>query len=158
MRDCSLAKWNRDLWASLFFLATGIGICLWSVQYPVGTFAGPGPGLMGLCAGATVSLLSIVGFLSSWRKARKEERLFGPRWLDGFVIVLLLLGFALLLNLLGFLICTFLFILILLKKAKIYSWKTVLAWSLGTAVFMHLIFDVWLQAQLPRGLLGQIGF
>jgi hypothetical protein len=113
---------------------------------------------MGLCAGVAVSLLSIGGFLSNWRKVKEEERLFGPQWLNGLVIFLLLVGFALLLNLLGFLICTFLFMFILLKKTKIYGWKVVLGWSLGTAVVMHLVFDVWLQAQLPRGLLTFVGW
>ena len=158
MRVSPLVKLNRDHWASLFFLTTGIGICLWAVQYHVGTFAGPGPGFMGLCAGVAVSLLSIGGFLSNWRKVKEEERLFGPQWLNGLVIFLLLVGFALLLNLLGFLICTFLFMFILLKKTKIYSWKVVLGWSLGTAVVMHFVFDVWLQAQLPRGLLTFVGW
>ena len=153
-----MVTFNRDHWASLFLLATGMGICLWSVQYDLGTFAGPGPGFIGLCAGGAVSLLSLAGFLLNRRKVKGEERLFGPRWLNGFIILLLLVGFALLLNLLGFLICTFLFMLILLKKAKIYNWKVVLGWSLGTAVVMHLVFDVWLQAQLPRGLLTFVGW
>jgi hypothetical protein len=113
---------------------------------------------MGLCAGVAVSLLSIGGFLSNRGKAKEEERLFGPQWVNGLVILLLLVGFALLLNLLGFLICTFLFMFILLKKTKIYGWKVVLGWSLGTAVVMHLVFDVWLQAQLPRGLLTFVGW
>jgi len=158
MRGCPLVKWNRDLWASLFFLTAGIGICLWAAQYKVGTFASPGPGFMGLCAGVAVSLLSIGGFLSNRGKAKEEERLFGSQWLNGLVIFLLLVGFALLLNLLGFLICTFLFMFILLKRAKIYSWKAVLGWSLGTAMVMHFVFEVWLQAQLPKGILRHIGF
>jgi putative tricarboxylic transport membrane protein len=153
-----MATFNRDQWASLFLLLTGMGIGLWSVQYDTGTFAGPGPGFIGLCAGGAVSLLSLAGFLSNWRKARKEERLFGPQWLNGFIILLSLVGFALLLNFLGFLICTFLFMFIFLKRAKAYSWKAVLSWSLGTAVVMHFVFEVWLQAQLPKGLLGYIGF
>ena len=62
MRDRPLVTLNRDHWASLFFLATGMGICLWAVQYDIGTLAGPGPGFMGLCAGVAVSLLSIAGF------------------------------------------------------------------------------------------------
>jgi putative tricarboxylic transport membrane protein len=158
MRERPVATFNRDHWASLFFLATGMGICLWSVQYDIGTFAGPGPGFIGLCAGGAVSLLSLAGFLSNWRKVKDEERLFGPHWQNGFIILLLLLAFALLLNLLGFLICTFLFMFILLRRTKIYSWKVVLSWSLGTVMVMHFVFEVWLQAQLPKGLLRHIGF
>ena len=74
------------------------------------------------------------------------------------LILLLLVGFALLLNLLGFLMCTFLFIFILLKKEKILHWKIVLGWSLGTAMVMYLVFEVWLQAQLPKGLLAYLGW
>lgn len=154
-----MVKLNRDNWAVLFLLGTGLGICLLSLQYEIGTLARPGPGFVALCSGGVISLLSIVGFFSNWRRVKKEEaRLFGPIWLNSFIILLLLVGFALLLNFLGFLICTFLFVFILLKKTKTYGWKVVLGWSLGTALVMYLIFEVWLQAQLPMGLLRHIGW
>ncbi len=149
-----MAKFNRDSWASLFCLAAGIGICLWSYQYEIGTLAGPGPGFVALCSGLAVSFLSTVGFFSTRGKAKNGEAvLFGPLWVNGFIILLLLVGFALLLNFLGFLICTFLFMFILIGRIKSYSWKVVLGWSLGTAGVMYLVFEVWLQAQLPMGLL-----
>ena len=152
-----MTRLNRDHWASLFLLGTGMGICLLSLQYDIGTLAGPGPGFIGLCSGSAVSLFSIVGFLSNRRKGKKERRFFGPLWLNPLIILLLLIGFALFLSFLGFLICTFFFMAILLGKTKAYSWKVVWGWSLGTAVVLYFVFQVWLQAQLPTGLLRYLG-
>jgi hypothetical protein len=152
-----VTKLNRDNWASLFLLGTGMVICLLSSQYDIGSLAGPGPGFIGLCSGSAISFLSIVGLLSNWRKGKKEKELFGLLWFNPLIILFLLIGFALFLNLLGFLICTFLFMFILLGKTKAYRWKVVWGWSLGTAVVLYLVFQVWLQAQLPMGLLRYLG-
>ncbi len=152
-----MAGFNRDIGASLFLLGIGLAICFLSLQYDLGTPASPGPGFMGLCCGSVVSLLSVLGFLISWGRTKAGKAIFGSLWLHSLIILLLLCGFALLLNSLGFLVCTFLFMFVLLTKAKIYSWFAVWAWSLGTAVVLYLVFQVWLQAQLPMGLLRYIG-
>jgi putative tricarboxylic transport membrane protein len=70
---------------------------------------------------------------------------------------LLLLAFVFLLNLLGFMICTFLFIFILIGRRRRYPWTVVTLLSLGPAIVMYIVFEWWLQAHLPQGLLRYIG-
>ena len=149
---------NRDNAACLFFLASGAGICLWSLQYGLGTLAAPGPGFMGFCAGASVCLFSIAGLFANRGIRKGDGKLFGPLWRDSLLILLLLLGFALLLNFLGFMVCTFLFLLILVGRKRTYSWPLVLGLSLGPSIVMYIVFEVWLQAHLPKGLLGYLGW
>jgi putative tricarboxylic transport membrane protein len=149
---------NRDSGACLFFLASGAGICLWSLQYGLGTLAAPGPGFMGLCAGASVCLFSIIGLFANRGIRKGDGKLFGHLWRDSLLILLLLVGFALLLNFLGFMVCTFLFLIILVGRKKTYSWPMVLALSVGPSIVMYIVFEVWLQANLPKGLLGYLGW
>lgn len=148
---------NRDSGACLFFLAMGLGLCVWSFQYGLGTSAAPGTGFMGFCAGASVCLLSIIGFFASRNKGKGEGTFFGPLWTDSLLIVVLLLGFVFLLDFLGFMPCTFLFIFILLSRRRRYPWTVVTLLSLGPAVVMYIVFEWWLQAHLPKGLLSYFG-
>ena len=152
-----MRKFNRDVGASLFFLGTGMAIILVSLQYDLGTLDAPGPGLISFCCGSLTCLLSLMGIYSSRGRRLKEERFFGPHWSESSLIFLLLLGFALFFDFLGFLVCTFLFMFIVLARAKTYGWMSVWAWSSGTAAALYVIFQLWLQTQFPPGLLRYIG-
>ena len=63
-------------------------------------------------------------------------------------------AYALLLNTLGYCICTFLFLLSVLKLAKLEGWKLPLIIALVCAVAFYLLFKVALGVMLPAGILG----
>ena len=65
-----------------------------------------------------------------------------------------LAGYVLLVKTLGFLICTALFTGFLLRAVVPQRWGTVFAVALITALVSYGIFQVWLKAQLPSGILG----
>lgn len=64
-------------------------------------------------------------------------------------------GFTLLLERLGFLIITFLFVWFLLKVVERRGWAFSLAVALLVAGASYAVFDLWLKAQLPAGLVGK---
>lgn len=83
----------------------------------------------------------------------QKKSILGPLWFKSFVLLATLVGYALLLEYLGFLICTFLFMFILLKSMEAYGWKLILGISLSTAIASYLIFYLLLKTQLPMGIL-----
>ena len=65
-----------------------------------------------------------------------------------------MVAYVLLLDLLGFLLCTFLLLAFYLKVIAARSWRMSATFAATVALMSHLFFDVLLNAQLPRGLLG----
>ncbi len=155
-----MIRLSRDQWDSLFFFGLGVGISLMSLRYGHGTFSAPAPGFLSFWSGVMTSFFSVIGFFATWRREspKKREPFLGPLSFKSFAILLTLVGYAFLLDILGFLICTFLFMLILLRTFEANNWKVVCTGSLGTAVACYLIFYFWLKTQLPVGILGHFGF
>ncbi|MBI2357630.1 MAG: tripartite tricarboxylate transporter TctB family protein, partial [Deltaproteobacteria bacterium] len=83
----------------------------------------------------------------------KEGEAWG-NWGRIFLVALVMFGFTLLLEWLGFLLTTFFFIWFLLKIVERRGWAFSLAVALLVATVSYAVFDLWLKAQLPAGLLG----
>lgn len=64
-----------------------------------------------------------------------------------------MISYVFLLEPLGFMICTFLLVAFYLKVVATRSWLTSLGFAAAVALASHLFFDLFLNAQLPRGLL-----
>jgi hypothetical protein len=62
-----------------------------------------------------------------------------------------LLALLLLMKPLGFTLATVLFVGFLLRAIVPQRWPVVILVTLLTAAISFLVFEVWLQAQLPRG-------
>ena len=75
------------------------------------------------------------------------------RFLNPLLTVAILLGYILLLEPLGFLLTTFVCLLFLFKLSEPRRWVMPTILSACTATLSYLIFSVWLQSQLPKGLL-----
>lgn len=138
----------------------GLGICLKSLNYPVGSFRLPGAGLFPLLA--SVILMALSGFMviHSFLKKDKVEISEAPffpgketpkRILFTFVS---LLAFRYLIPLIGFAPSTFLFIFVLAKILAYYSWKVSFFFSAVTALAAYYLFQVLLMLQMPKGAFG----
>ena len=140
----------------LFFI--GLASCLGSLSYNLGVLSSPGSGFMPFLTGAAIMFLSGVGFISATLKAKREERwislLKGLRWRSPLIIFSSLMVYPLLLVSLGFLLCTALFIAFLLRAIGHQRWPVVVGYALFSAFASYFVFEVWLKAQLPKGLLG----
>ena len=123
----------------------------------LGTFQRPGPGFFPLFLAFVLGPLALLLLISSLMAmpAKKEERVY-PHRSDPkkiFYILGSLLVYAFCFDKFGFLISTFLFF-ILLKPLVQRPWGYVLSGSLLVTVLSYWIFDILLQSQLPKGILG----
>jgi hypothetical protein len=151
---------NTDQSSSLFWLVAAIGIVLLSLKYGVGTFHEPGPGFITFFAGAILIILSLGLFFSS---LRDEEGRSGLRGLwtgleTGKVlyVVLLLVAYIFLLKPIGFPISTFILLFLLFRVKGTYRLSTIFLMAFLVTAGSYIIFEIWLKAQLPKGILQGI--
>ena len=151
---------NSDQISSLFWFVTGIGITLLSIKYEFGTFLSPGAGFITFFAGVLLSIFSIILFISSWRSPEPHKRLRALwedlDWKKVIWVVGLLIVYTLVLKYLGFLISTFLLLTFLFRVKGSYPWPGVILLSFFITTGAFLLFHIWLQVQLPKGILEGI--
>jgi putative tricarboxylic transport membrane protein len=149
---------DPDQSSSLFWLVIGIGIVLCSLKYGFGSLHEPGPGFITFFAGAILIILSLSLFFSSFRDQKARTRL-QTLWagLDPgkvLYVILLLVAYTFLLKPIGFLISTFFLLFLLFRVKGTYRLKSIFLMSLLVTVGSYIIFEIWLKAQLPKGVLG----
>ena len=151
---------NPDQSSSLFWLVIGIGIALSSLKYGVGTLHEPGPGFITFFAGAILIILSLSLFFSSFRdqKIRISLQSLWAGLETGKVlyVIVLLVAYTFLLKPVGFLISTFFLLSLLFRVKGTYRLRTILFISFLVTVSSYVIFEIWLKAQLPKGILERI--
>lgn len=148
----------RDQWSGLFWVVFAGLVCAAAVRMGIGSFQVPGPGLLPLLAAGAVGLLALLllvrGTLKKEKGGRIGELWTGTTWKKVVLVSASLLIYALFLNHLGFLIATFgLMALLFGVLGRSQWWIRVIA-ALVTVLVAYLIFHVWLEVQLPKGLLG----
>jgi putative tricarboxylic transport membrane protein len=147
----------------LIWVLLGIGMCLGSIKLKLGDFHAPGAGFLPFVAGALLAIFGLILMFSFRVSQTREEKdaesrkdltkQRGKNFLNPLLTVVILLGYILLLEPLGFLLTTFICLLLLFKLSEPRKWVTPLVLSSATAMLSYLVFSVWLQCQLPKGLL-----
>jgi putative tricarboxylic transport membrane protein len=144
-----------DRWSSLFWLAFSIFICVESVRLKIGTFHNPGTGFFPFLAGIVFGILSLVLLIRSLVAKERVDAVLGKvRWKNVIFVLICLFVYAVVLERLGFMISTILFIAILLKVIEKKRWSLVVLISVSATLIFWVIFQLWLQSQLPKGVLG----
>ena len=147
---------DRDQLSSLFWLGISIFVCAESVRTHVGTFASPGPGFLPFWSGLTLGGLAMILAVKSFLKTKREK--IGEQWIGiewGRIILLIasLLIYSIILSTVGYLVGTLalmLFLFSLTGRPRIWIW---LGSALVTILLTYLIFYVWLNVALPKGIL-----
>ncbi len=148
---------NNDQRSSVVWLVIGLGIAFYSVKYGLGKLSSPGPGFMPFLSGVAVAGLAAVVFLHQWARESHEDLKHlwrGKDWLTMLKILAALVLYASFLKDLGFLLVTFLLIVYLFRVIRPMGWIKVLSGAFLTAFGSYAVFELWLQAQLPRGVFG----
>ena len=148
---------NNDQRSSLFWLVIGLAIALYSQKYGLGSLSSPGPGFLPFVSGAAMALLALVVFFQQFPKS-KGETLTGlwahSRWHTVLLVMGSLVLYAVCLRYLGFILDTFLLTAFLLRVMEPLRWTKVLGGAIGATLGSYVIFQLWLEAQLPAGFLG----
>jgi len=150
-----LLNLNRVI--SLIFIVVG-GLVIWEISgiNAIGTY-GPGPKIMPMTLGILLIVLSLINIIKGERIIEKGTQVFNKTGIKKVVLVgalfaLYIIGFSLL----GFTLANFLFFLLIMGVVeKMEPLKTLLS-SLFFTVFIHMLFYVWLQVDVPQGLLENL--
>ena len=150
-----------DLTSAIFWLGVSIFAFLEARELGIGTLQVPGPGFAILLGGLILGTFSILLILSALLGEKQllpgTEQSGQPKGRGRLRVVLVfcaLLAYIALLPKIGFLILTFVLITFmyhLLERGN--PWLDVAA-GLCTVVLAYLVFSVWLQIPLPRGMFG----
>ncbi len=146
---------NPDRWSSLFWLVFSIFICAESFRLEIGGFHNPGTGFFPFLAGSVFGIFSLVLFIRSFLYKGEVESILGKmRWKSVILALLSLFLYAIVLEKIGFVISTIFFIGILLRIIERKAWYLVIFVSITSTLLFWVVFQLWLQSQLPKGILG----
>lgn len=149
---------NSDQVSGFFWLAISIFVCIEASRLGIGDFHSQGPGFLPFLSGVMLSALSIILLVTSTLKKMEKRGIKnlwkGMSWGKVVLVLSLLLIYALLLPILGYLIATFgLIILLFGIVGKTKVWIKIVA-GIITVLATYMVFCVWLEVQLPKGILS----
>jgi hypothetical protein len=148
---------NQDRLSGLFWAVAALFICVGSLRLSLGGLHHPGPGFFSFLAGTLLGLLAIILFWQSSKKGPEEKRkALGSTPGTGRMIwmVIALIVYVLGMKYAGFFFSTILFLGFLLRGIGRQKWPATVSVTLLAAILSHIIFQYWLDVQLPRGFLG----
>lgn len=134
----------------------GVLVALEAQTLKLGRISRPEPGFFPFWLGIALVILGAVLAVSSRRgtAAESEGSWKELKWEKIVYSLVSVLAYAFLLQPLGFLISTFILMFLLFRVVGDQKWFVVAAGSVITSLVTYLLFRVWLQVQLPSGLLG----
>ena len=147
---------RREIESSIVVLLIGVLFLLYNLNYTLGQWANPGPGVFPLMVGGVWVVLAVWHLVSVLRKHKaagkdlleenkgKTKALF---MIGALVFYLLIVKWA------GFFITTFLFVVICSRLAGAREWGRPVALSIGINLFCYLLFGMWLKLSFPKGIL-----
>jgi hypothetical protein len=148
---------KKELAISGFWLFLSLYLGIESYRLGLSTGNRPGPGFFPFGAAAAIGVITGFHFVKNFRQGSSiEVSEPGDTGEAPLVLAVLagMLAYVLLLDVLGFLLCNFLLLAFYLKVIAARSWRVSTSFAAAAALVSHLFFDVLLNAQLPRGLLG----
>jgi putative tricarboxylic transport membrane protein len=135
-------------------LVLGCLVTYVSWGYGFGSMARPGPGLYPFFIGIAIALFSLMVLISDLSRPEGGAPLEKEQ---ARTLLLMSVTFCLwiaAMPFLGYVVVTLLATYAFCKAMKLEGWRQPLAVSAGTALFIYLLFDVWLYIDLPRGIFG----
>jgi putative tricarboxylic transport membrane protein len=153
---------KADRISGVFLLLFSLFISVESYRLGIGSLRVPGPGFIVFWTAIAMVVMSIVVILrtgSTGEEGKADHGLFGKRNLLKIgLVVLFLFLYAFFMETLGFIPVTLLLFILLLGWIEKKNWLLVGVVSVLVTAIAYLIFDVWLQAQLPEGLFRTLRF
>ena len=149
---------NRDFFSSLFWLATGVGVCYGGYDLELGTLHDPGSGFVFFWVGAIMVGLSVFVFIRCLRVGGEKEETKAlwtqVKWRKNVFVLAALFLYAYAFSPLGFILSTVLLLIFLFKAIEPQRWAVAILGAFLSTLASYAVFHVWLGTQLPRGFLG----
>ena len=143
-----------DIISTFCLMALSVYVIFTGFSLGFGRWSEPGPGFIAVLAGLLLFGLSTACLIPALARRAEAARGFFPEAGSARkvgLIIVALAGFTLLLEWAGFLLTTLAFMLFLLRVIEPQRWRTTILLSSLTAVICLLVFQIWLQVQLPEG-------
>jgi len=153
---------RADRISGIFWLCFAVSVVIQSYHLGLGTLHKPGPGFLFFWVNIVLGIMSLIVLIRAWA-AKKDEgaqpSIFGSQNVSKIIFVMIsLFLYALLMEPVGFIPVTLLLFIFILKIIEKKGWFYTLFVSVVVTVISYLIFETWLQSQLPKGLLGFLRF
>jgi putative tricarboxylic transport membrane protein len=153
---------RADRISGVFWLCFAVLMIIQSYRLGLGTLHKPGPGFLFFWVNIILAIMSLVVLIRAWAGKKQEgpqHAIFGRQNLSKIIFVMVsLFLYALFMEAVGFLPITLLLFIYLLGIIEKKKWYYTLFVSIVVTVISYLIFETWLQSQLPKGLLGFLRF
>ena len=152
-----------DKVSSIFWVAVSLIMMISSYKLKLGTLAHPGPGFLPFSAGLGLFILSVTVFLRTGMsvdgKAKGIKELWeGAHWSKTVIVAAALLLYALIFSHLGFVLSTILLLVFLLRAIEPVGWFAAVGGATIASFGSFAVFALWLQVQLPRGIIERLCF
>jgi putative tricarboxylic transport membrane protein len=153
---------RADRISGIPWLLLAVFVIIESYRMGLGTLHQPGPGFLYFWSGILLGILSLVILIRAWKREGKEEPqvpIFrGENILKVVLVLASVFLYAFAMERLGFIPVTLLLFIFLLGFVEKRGWLFTGFVSVLVTAIAYLIFEIWLQSQLPRGLLGFLRF
>jgi hypothetical protein len=147
-------KFNFEFFLNGFLTLLGGYILFASVRIGFGSLKEPEAGFFPFVAGSIILITSVAGVLPRLRADEALPLFQSRRELMVFLSVALLsVLWIIALPVLGYAVMTFVVAFLYSKTMGLEGWWKPLLLSLGIALFIYSLFDLWLYIDLPRGIL-----
>ncbi len=153
-----MAKGDRI--SGIFWLVFSLVIAVESYHLGVGNLHSPQAGFLPFVASITLGILSFLLLLSikskkpQFREEIADITFNRPLVLKVIYVIISLFLYAIFLDALGFVLASMILIAFMLRVIEPQKWYVVTLGTLLIPIFAHLLFDVFLKVQLPKGFLG----
>ena len=140
---------QRDFWAGVLFIVTGLIFMVLSRQYNVGTSAKMGPGFFPMALGGLMALLGLMVLIPS---VLSRSEVLKITKIETRMILLVLVAvavYAFVLPKLGFIVALFALIGISSMASHEFTLKTTVISAVVLLVFSWLVFVKGLELQFP---------
>ncbi|MBP1732503.1 MAG: Tripartite tricarboxylate transporter TctB family, partial [Deltaproteobacteria bacterium] len=146
-----------DVLSGIFWLVMAILVCMESARVDVGSFKSPGPGFLPFVAALILGGFGIVLVINAVLKKTRQDSTTnlwkGLGWHKVIIILASLIAYAILLPSVGYLVLTFALMLLLFGIIERPRFWVRLVTALITVLATYLVFYMWLNVQLPKGLI-----
>ena len=156
MKSEKVTKLDAHPIGSIVLVIIGLAITVGSLGYGFGSFEEPGVGFVPFLCGVCTVFFSSIPVVQSLKRGWMPLRSLweGTKWHRMIVVVVTLFLYCFFLKALGFVLASILLMTILSRLMYRPQWWVTILSAIATAVFFYLLFQVGLEAQLPRGFLG----